>query len=161
MKSTLFILSLGLLVSCGSEHVTKTKYVENPFNNSENERRLTELEQKVSQLEGSISVNIAAISALEESGVETSEALEQLQSNVNSQLAQLTALQAAPALSFIDPCNNGPGYDEILIKTSEGVFAYFEQGNQRFLTKLEPNTAYRTTDGQNCNFQLDTAGNLR
>ena len=86
----------------------------------------------------------------------------ELQSELNILQLQIAVLQGYKAIvSFEDPCGDGPGYDEILLRTSDGtVVAYFESGNDRFLTKLEPDTQYRTTDKQNCKFMVDAAGNL-
>lgn len=62
----------------------------------------------------------------------------------------------------LDPCGDLAGhYDEILLVTNHGdVFAYFESGSKRHITKLIPNTSYQTTDVQACTFKVDASGNL-
>lgn len=61
MKSTIILsASFLLLVSCAPKH--RTKYVENPFNNSGNEAKLRDLDLRVSSLEQAVDLNIAAIS---------------------------------------------------------------------------------------------------
>lgn len=65
------------------------------------------------------------------------------------------------AVELLDPCGNGPGFDEVLVRMKSGkVVAYFESGSNRFLSVLTPNQQYRTTDGTNCNFRVDAQGNL-
>lgn len=55
---------------------------------------------------------------------------------------------------IIDPCGDGAGFDEVLLRLSDGqIISYFEQGNKRFLTSLPPGN-YRTTDQQACNFTI-------
>ena len=64
-------------------------------------------------------------------------------------------------VEYLNPCNDGPGYDEILLKTaSNKVIAYFENGGNRHLTILIPGMIYQTSDGQGCIFQVDSNGNL-
>jgi hypothetical protein len=61
---------------------------------------------------------------------------------------------------LLDPCGNGAGFDEVLLRTSGGdIIAYFEQGANRFLSVLTPGS-YRTTDGTNCNFSIDSQKRL-
>lgn len=63
----------------------------------------------------------------------------------------------SPILETIDPCGNGTGFDEILIKTDIGYISYFEDGNKRFLAKLDAGN-YRTTDQQACRFSINVNG---
>jgi uncharacterized Ntn-hydrolase superfamily protein len=57
--------------------------------------------------------------------------------------------------NIIDPCGDDVGYfDEMVLQLSDGTFvAYFENGNDRFITTL-PNGNYRTTDHDNCSFSI-------
>lgn len=56
--------------------------------------------------------------------------------------------------SFVDPCGNGPGFDEIVIKTVGGQFiALGKQGNNFFLQLLS-NGNYTTRDQQSCNYTI-------
>jgi uncharacterized coiled-coil protein SlyX len=86
-----------------------------------------------------------------------------LQDQVDDNISDLVALQENNSVvEYLDPCGDKPNaYDEIILKTSQGDFvAYFEQGNKRFLTKLEKNVQYQTTDSQACLFKIDNDGNL-
>lgn len=75
-----------------------------------------------------------------------------------SQVATLNGYQHI--VGFVDPCGNGPGHDELLIKLSTGKYlAHFSSGNLQFLTELIENVQYRTTDQQSCHFSIIN-GNL-
>jgi hypothetical protein len=65
----------------------------------------------------------------------------------------------SPVLETIDPCGNGTGFDEVIIKTSSGFIAYFEDGSKRFLAKLDVGS-YRTTDQQACRFSVNVDGSI-
>jgi len=57
-------------------------------------------------------------------------------------------------VEIIDPCGDGTGFDEVLLVLSSGeILAYFEQGNNRFLSVI-PDGNYQTTDAQRCNFSV-------
>jgi hypothetical protein len=87
----------------------------------------------------------------------------EIQAQLNILQLQVAVLNGYKAIvAFEDPCGDGPGYDEFLLRLSDGsVVAYFEQGNERFLTKLLPEVRYQTTDRQSCRFSVDIAGNLK
>ena len=56
---------------------------------------------------------------------------------------------------IIDPCGDSEGYDEILLRLNDGqLMAYFENGNNRFLSLLPPGL-YITTDSQKCLFKVN------
>lgn len=77
-----------------------------------------------------------------------------LQSEINLALAQLASLQQnVQVTSIIDPCGDGPGYDEVILQTSSGYLAYFETSGKRYLALL-PNGSYVTTDQQACQFSI-------
>ena len=88
-----------------------------------------------------------------------------LQTQVNNLTISLANMQSEnPVVDYVDPCGDGNGYDEILMKTRDGSYvAYFQSGNgnnqRRHLTVLSPGS-YRTTDQQQCNFTIDSSGNL-
>jgi hypothetical protein len=193
-----YLISLALLlVSCGKK--SETKYIENPYDNSGNDARLNDLENRVAAVESSIQSGISTMNALnssimtleseldslndelDQSNADEAEALQDLidtntaahnsmlalinslQGQVNTNVTQLVTLQSQnTVVAYLDPCGDKPNtYDEIILKTSQGEFiAYFESGNQRFLTKLEKNVNYQTTDSQGCVFKIDTNGNL-
>ena len=64
-------------------------------------------------------------------------------------------------MEFIDPCGDNPGqFDEILLLMSSGeIVAFFEQGARRYLSVITPGS-YRTTDAQNCRFDVLTDGSV-
>lgn len=84
-----------------------------------------------------------------------------LQASANAQQAQITTLLTTENIvEFIDPCGDGPGYDEVILKTSSGKFvAYFESGSNRFLSVLSPGN-YQTTDQQACQFSINGSNQL-
>lgn len=90
-----------------------------------------------------------------------------LQNQINSVQANVTTLMiqilnvtnSTNVTSIVDPCGNGPGFDEVLLKMSDGKYvAYFQHGNNRMLTVLQNNSSYQTTDEQICNFSLNSNG---
>lgn len=84
-----------------------------------------------------------------------------LQASANAQQAQITTLLTNEnVVEFIDPCGDGPGYDEVILKTSSGKYvAYFESGSNRFLSVLSQGS-YQTTDAQACQFTIDATNQL-
>jgi hypothetical protein len=144
---------------------TVNKYIENPFDNSGNETRLSDVEARVTQLESQVSNNINTIGILTgligEAGVDATLALariEALESETDSLLASIVVLQGNSISKIIDPCGDSSGFDEVLLKTGSGdLIAYFEVGNKRYLSVLGTGS-YRTTDGSNCNFEVTTGG---
>lgn len=76
MKSILSSMVLVCLVSCGANK-TKTVMVESPFDNSNNEERLTDLENKVAAIELNIQTNITTMGTFNSS-------LQSLESRINS-----------------------------------------------------------------------------
>jgi hypothetical protein len=151
MKSALILLSLLTLASCGKK--TYTKNVENPFDNSGNEARLAELEARIAAVELSHS---SLVNEMESTGVD-------LQGQIDATLVTIATLQGAidakSSVEYIDPCGDGAGFDEVILRVTTGgevkLIAYFEQGSQRFLSEL-PDGNYRTTDQQSCNFSVSS-----
>lgn len=62
---------------------------------------------------------------------------------------------------IIDPCGNNPGqFDEILLRLGTGeLLAYFESGNNRFLSLISPGH-YSTTDSSHCSFTVHSNGSV-
>ena len=82
--------------------------------------------------------------------------LESLQNQINLMNVVMVNIKDNSVAELINPCDDGPGFDEVIIKLGSGVFiAYFEVGNKRFLSVLENNKSYRTTDEQGCNFRIE------
>ncbi len=61
---------------------------------------------------------------------------------------------SSAVLSIVDPCGDGPGYDEVLLVLADGtILAYFESGDYRHLAVIGQGN-YRTTDEQACAFSV-------
>lgn len=71
---------------------------------------------------------------------------------------------ADAVLEIIDPCNDAPGIvDEVLIRLSDGrVLCSFSANANGQNTRLAvlPAGSYVTTDGSNCHFSVNVAGNI-
>lgn len=57
-----------------------------------------------------------------------------------------------PVLEIIDPCGDGPGQDEVVIKLEDGLFLAWYQGLG--LSVLQSDLPYVTTDAQRCRFKI-------
>ena len=84
-----------------------------------------------------------------------------MQSSLNSQAIAIAELQTHESITeFIDPCGNGTGYDEVVLRSSSGkLVAFFESGPKRFLSILEAGS-YVTTDSSACSFTVTSEGLL-
>lgn len=64
----------------------------------------------------------------------------------------------------VDPCGDNPAFahEEVLLRLVSGgpLYAHYSNGSLQFLTPLYPNTSYRTTDGTNCHFSIDSLHNI-
>lgn len=61
---------------------------------------------------------------------------------------------------LIDPCGDGPGFDEVLLRTANGaLLAHYADGVKQFLTTVPPGT-YISTDGQACVFTVSPSGSV-
>lgn len=155
---------------------------------TDNDKRLDSLEQRVSTLESDFEMQEMYIYALISQYTVLSDKLEvlelniaelteqeeqyrfQLISRVNSLTTRMrnvqtgmAAIQAAltvlkaedSVIGVINPCGETAGYyNEVLMQTRSGkLYAYFENGNNRFLTLLKDGE-YRVTDGTGCQFSV-------
>lgn len=123
------------------------------------------LNQQVSAVV-SLSAQVGTLAAAEGSTQAQVDSLQALVANLQSQTvsiqSSIVTLQLQDGVvAYLDPCGAAAGYNEVLIKTSSGkIIAFFENGGQRFLTVLQQNTAYRTTDADACYFTIDSNNNL-
>lgn len=84
-----------------------------------------------------------------------------LQSIVTNNTIQILQLQSNHNVTkLVDPCGNGPGYDEIFLRTATGkIIASFSDSasglNTRF-SELVAGGPYSTTDGTGCTFTVVT-----
>jgi len=64
-------------------------------------------------------------------------------------------VSAYSVVELIDPCGDGNGFDEVILRMQNGeLLAHYAGGNNlQFLTLLTPGN-YRTTDSQACNFTV-------
>lgn len=87
--------------------------------------------------------------------------INQAQYSANTALTQIATLQSEQRIvAVLDPCLDSPGYDEVLLRTSNNqLIAYFEQGGNRFLTIVGPGS-YTTTDSSSCAFSVNASNQL-
>lgn len=59
-------------------------------------------------------------------------------------------------IETIDPCGEQAQFDEVLFRTGAGeLVAHYSKGQKQFLTFIGPGN-YKTTDGTNCFFSVDS-----
>ncbi len=83
------------------------------------------------------------------------------QDQINNLTVRLAELENnSPVIEIIDPCGDGIGVDEIILRLGTGeLIAYFEQGGNRFLTVLKTGR-YQTTDQSRCVFDVTSDGKI-
>lgn len=134
-------------------------------NRDEQARQIAELQQT---LQAQIDYNISSINSLQfaitQLQLESSSSqaninnlqlsVGSLQASTNSLIVQVATLNGYTHITeLVDPCGDGPGFDEILLRTTQGYVVYFEQGSRRMLSLL-PDGNYMTTDQQACAFSI-------
>lgn len=149
------------------------------FKNNEQDAKIASLQNSITNMISNIDSLTLSVQDLENTDNDTYNTISALQSIVNANTVQLLSLATSVTtlngnltttqgqltaltnslsksiVDFKDPCGNGVGYDEILMKTKDGKFiAYFEDGGNRFLSILE-NGTYRTTDQSRCYFTVN------
>lgn len=116
-------------------------------------------------LKQDINSNYDLIQALEVNTIALEDRLNYQQVIVNNMQIELAQLAAEDTvLEYIYPCGKRTGYfEEILLRTKSGKYiAYFEEtgSSKRFLTLLQPNVSYRTTDAKKCYFSINNDGQI-
>lgn len=129
------------------------------------QQQLTTLQSLVSILQVSTINNSETILDLQQQIDSLTQRIDYQQVIVNNMQIELSnlAISGDPIVEYYDPCNNGPGFDEVLMRTRSGKYiAYFEEtgSSKRFLTILQSGTSYVTTDTQKCAFTLNNAGQI-
>jgi hypothetical protein len=67
---------------------------------------------------------------------------------------------ADAVVELLDPCGDGPGHDEVLIRLQDGrLLAHYADGRLQFLTLISTGT-YVTTDSQRCVFSVSAEGEV-
>lgn len=107
--------------------------------------------------------NSASIELLKEQLADLNSSIEYQNVVINDMQITLSNISSQDTIvQYIDPCGDKPGtFDEILMQTKSGNFiAYFESGSKRYLTTLQKNVNYVTTDGSACHFTINSSGEL-
>ena len=164
-RAALILFSLLTLVSCGKD-LRRALGADHQAEIDRMNEKINDHEKRLSSLENTVSVGASEMAQIqaELDSLETSQtaladslnaALKTLQSGLKDAVADIAVLKGHDNIvKFIDPCGDGPGYDEVPLKTSSGkLIAYFEVGNKRFLSVLS-NDTYQTTDQQACVFRV-------
>lgn len=93
--------------------------------------------------------------------------LEQLFNGVKITCGQSIAVvyngtSAYSVVDIIDVCGDDPGeFDEVILKLQNGkLMAHYSHGNDQFLTILESDKTYITTDNSSCPFYVDSNNNV-
>ena len=164
-KLFILIATLSLMTSCGND-IRKTIGADYDNKINKTDTRLYDLENRINELEVKAITTISEIAmiqvklseldtsqvSLHESLINYSAALQLQIDSINESVVELQLQESV--VEFIDPCGDGTGFDEVLMKTKSGkLIAYFESGSNRFLSILVDGN-YRTTDQQACNFSV-------
>jgi uncharacterized coiled-coil protein SlyX len=174
--SLIIILIAGLQTGCGIgqelskacvpgdlQHVCNA-FIGYPDDDSELEDRIEVVEGRIDQLERQTAALETSISNLinyvELVIADNENDVANVQDQIDLLTIQLAALQTnLSVVGLVDPCGDGPGYDEVLLKMSDNSYvAYFQTGNgnnqKRFLSVLNEGVNYQTTDQQACLFKI-------
>jgi hypothetical protein len=85
-----------------------------------------------------------------------------LQTDVDLLVTQIAELSTGKQVKkYVTPCGLQPNiYNEVILRMTDGsLLAFFEQGNQRFLSTL-PSGNYQTTDAKACAFTVNVSGQV-
>lgn len=117
---------------------------------------------RYSEMQASLNELVTNMALLSQNETQNSTAISNLQTQTNLLLVQMAQISTGLRITeLLDPCGDGAGYDEVLVRLSDGrLLAYFETGGNRFLAVLTNNAYYRTTDAQLCNFYVTVSGNV-
>lgn len=163
MLRIILVILLGNTVACGvikeacypTDLHCEVLFGRHDDTPNENRAEIERLLTQVNSLLGIIS-DLSAQAVANESQITVLEAM------LYDVQADLTEIELRSHVTeFIDPCGNGPGFDEIILKMSTGeLVAYFESGGTRFLTILTQGS-YQTTDSQKCDFVVTSTGEIQ
>lgn len=92
-------------------------------------------------------------------------AIGNLQTQSNNNSTMVATLQGYNNITeLVDPCGDGVGYDEVLLRLSDGkLLASLSTSNNSTTTRLSEvppsdSTTYQVTDGTACNFKIPATG---
>jgi DNA repair ATPase RecN len=127
-----------------------------------NAARIKQLEERIAQVKSSLSTLLTDYGHTATEVANLQAAVNQSFLDLGALQVQLSALEAEvdsiprTVVRLHDPCPhvNSSAAKEMLIEINGEFLAYFEIGSQRFLSKLTPGVAYRTTDARACVFNL-------
>lgn len=147
------ILGTILLTSCGKVESVKQMTDFTEFDDLE--ERVTDLENRMDEVESNLSSLFLSIGDLEVNQDTLEQSIALNESNLANLTTQVNGDTSIKVTRMIDPCGDKPNhFDEYILEMSNGdLLGYFEQGSKRFLTVL-PDGNYRTTDAQACNFSV-------
>ena len=79
---------------------------------------------------------------------------------IRSQLSLLEESSRKNIVGIIDPCGDGVGFDEVLLRLRDGtLIAFFESNGKRHLSVIKSGN-YITTDLQRCRFAVNGMGEV-
>jgi len=109
---------------------------------------------RLNSLQTDVEGNASEISAMQD-------LINNLQTTTNLTQVQITQIQNSDTITeIIDVCGDGSGYDEVILRATNGkLMAYFESGSKRFLSLLPVGT-YQTTDNTSCTFKVIANGDV-
>jgi len=122
---------------------------------AEHEDRLDDIERRLRSLNLELTSIIETLNVLSQTVNVTQLQLADLQADADLVVAEVAVLSGYHNIAeIVDPCGDGPGYDEVVLKTSQDEFlAYFQKGSRRHLAVLVDGN-YETTDEQRCEFTI-------
>lgn len=168
MKHVLLVLLLvlntacgaieGLSEECGGEHEDFCQFILGGKQHEEQQESDSELKQLIQFLLQQNSAILQQIAVLELYGPQIT-ALQTLVNQNNQSIIELQSNHNITAI--VDPCGDGPGFDEVLFRTSTGLLiASFSQNSSGLNTRFAviPAGNYATTDGTGCVFSVTSGG---
>lgn len=63
--------------------------------------------------------------------------------------------EAFQVLEIVDPCGDGKGEDEVLVKLENGAFISHFKSEYKSFTTLKAEVVYETVDNQKCKFKIE------
>jgi hypothetical protein len=168
LLSAVLVLSTGCGViesmndKCGGEHEDLCHAILGGSEDDKNRQIDSEQQTQIDLMLQMIETNNLNLSnqilALEAIDADLQLQISNLQLQINNNISQIAILQGYNNIvSVIDPCFDGPGVDEVLLRLSSGVIlASYSQNASGLNTRFAVlgNATYQTSDGTNCTFTV-------